>query len=247
MKRAVVLAGGEGVRLRPYTAVIPKPLMPVKDRPVLDIVLRQLCRAGIEHVTIATGYLAELIEAFCGDGSTYGMRIDYFREREPLGTVGALRLIEGLDDSFLVMNGDILTDMSYEALMADHVQSGAASTIATTSRTIEVSLGVMHFQDVRDDGRVTDYTEKPTLYYEASMGIYTFHPRVLEHIEPGVRLDFPDLILRLIKAGEEVRAFRPDAYWLDLGRHDDYERAMQEFESVRHRLLGDEAGQPAER
>lgn len=247
MKRAVVLAGGEGVRLRPYTAVIPKPLMPVKDRPVLDIVLRQLCRAGIEHVTIATGYLAELIEAFCGDGSTYGMRIDYFREREPLGTVGALRLIEGLDDSFLVMNGDILTDMSYEALMADHVQSGAAATIATTSRTIEVSLGVMHFQDVRDDGRVTDYTEKPTLYYEASMGIYTFHPRVLEHIEPGVRLDFPDLILRLIKAGEEVRAFRPDAYWLDLGRHDDYERAMQEFESVRHRLLGDEAGQPAER
>ncbi len=247
MKRAVVLAGGEGVRLRPYTAVIPKPLMPVKDRPVLDIVLRQLCRAGIEHVTIATGYLAELIEAFCGDGSAYGMRIDYFREREPLGTVGALRLIDGLDDSFLVMNGDILTDMSYEALMADHVQSGAASTIATTSRTIEVSLGVMHFQDVRDDGRVTDYTEKPTLYYEASMGIYTFHPRVLEHIEPGVRLDFPDLILRLIKAGEAVRAFRPDAYWLDLGRHDDYERAMQEFESVRHRLLGDEAGQPAER
>ncbi|RKQ91783.1 nucleotidyltransferase-like protein [Solirubrobacter pauli] len=247
MKRAVVLAGGEGVRLRPYTAVIPKPLMPVKDRPVLDIVLRQLCRAGIEHVTIATGYLAELIEAFCGDGSAYGMRIDYFREREPLGTVGALRLIDGLNDSFLVMNGDILTDMSYEALMADHVQSGAASTIATTSRTIEVSLGVMHFQDVRDDGRVTDYTEKPTLYYEASMGIYTFHPRVLEHIEPGVRLDFPDLILRLIKAGEAVRAFRPDAYWLDLGRHDDYERAMQEFESVRHRLLGDEAGQPAER
>ncbi|MDA0183002.1 sugar phosphate nucleotidyltransferase [Solirubrobacter phytolaccae] len=247
MRRAVVLAGGEGVRLRPYTAVIPKPLMPVKDRPVLDIVLRQLCRAGVEHVTIATGYLAELIEAFCGDGSAYGMRIDYFREREPLGTVGALRLIEGLDDSFLVMNGDILTDMSYEALMADHRSSGAASTIATTSRTIEVSLGVMHFQDVGDEGRVTDYTEKPTLYYEASMGIYTFHPRVLEHIEPGVRLDFPDLILRLIGAREHVRAFRPDAYWLDLGRHDDYERAMQEFETVRHRLLGEEADQPAER
>jgi NDP-sugar pyrophosphorylase family protein len=247
MRRAVVLAGGEGVRLRPYTAVIPKPLMPVKDRPVLDIVLRQLCRAGIEHVTIATGYLAELIEAFCGDGSAYGMRIDYFREREPLGTVGALRLIDGLEESFMVMNGDILTDMSNKALMADHRASGAAATIATTSRTIEVSLGVMHFQDVGDDGRVTDYTEKPTLYYEASMGIYTFHPRVLEHIEPGVRLDFPDLILRLIGAREHVRAFRPDAYWLDLGRHDDYERAMQEFESVRHRLLGDEAGQPAER
>ncbi|MBE2318737.1 NTP transferase domain-containing protein [Solirubrobacter sp. CPCC 204708] len=247
MRRAVVLAGGEGVRLRPYTAVIPKPLMPVKDRPVLDIVLRQLRRAGVEHVTIATGYLAELIEAFCGDGSSYGLRISYFRERVPLGTVGALRLIEDLDDSFLVMNGDILTDMSYEALMADHRESDAAATIATTSRTIEVSLGVMHFQDVGDDRRVTDYTEKPTLYYEASMGIYAFHPRVLEHIEPEVRLDFPDLILRLIDAGEEVRAHRPDAYWLDLGRHDDYERAMQEFDRVRHRLLGEETGQAAER
>ena len=243
----MVLAGGEGVRLRPYTAVIPKPLMPVQDRPVLDIVLRQLCRAEIEHVTIATGYLAELIEAFCGNGSTYGLRIDYFREREPLGTVGALRSIDGLDDSFLVMNGDILTDMSYEALMALHRESGATATISTTSRTVEVSLGVMHFQDVADDARVTDYTEKPTLHYEASMGVYAFHPRALEHIEPSVRLDFPDLILRLIEAGHEVRAYRPDAYWLDLGRHDDYERAMQEFDGVRHRLLGEDTGQPAER
>jgi len=221
--------------------------MPVQDRPVLDIVLGQLCRAGVEHVTIATGYLAELIEAFCGDGSSYGLRIDYFREREPLGTVGALRSIDGLDDSFLVMNGDILTDMSYEALMAGHRESGATATIATTSRTIEVSLGVMHFQDAADDARVTDYTEKPTLHYEASMGVYAFHPRALEHIEPGVRLDFPDLILRLIEAGYEVRAHRPDAYWLDLGRHDDYERAMQEFDRVRHRLLGEETSQPAER
>ena len=105
----------------------------------------------------------------------------------------------------------------------------------------------MHFQDAADDARVTDYTEKPTLHYEASMGVYAFHPRALEHIEPGVRLDFPDLILRLIEAGYEVRAHRPDAYWLDLGRHDDYERAMQEFDRVRHRLLGEETGQPAER
>ena len=237
-RRAVVLAGGAGTRLRPYTAVLPKPLMPVGDRPVLDIVLRQLCHAGTEHVTIATGYLAELIEAFCGDGRNYGMKIDYFREREPLGTVGALATIAELDEEpFLVMNGDILTDMSYEALLADHRESGAAATIATTGRTVEVTLGVMHFQDVRDDARVTDYTEKPTLYYEASMGVYAFDPRVLKHIEPNVRLDFPDLILRLIGAGEHVHAHRPDSYWLDLGRHDDYETAMGEFEAMKDRLL----------
>jgi NDP-mannose synthase len=240
-RRAVVLAGGAGTRLRPYTAVLPKPLMPVGDRPVLDIVLRQLCHAGTEHVTIATGYLAELIEAFCGDGRSYGLKIDYFREREPLGTVGALATIDDLDEPFLVMNGDILTDMSYEALMADHRDSGAAATIATTGRQIEVTLGVMHFQDVRDDARVTDYTEKPTLYYEASMGVYAFDPRVLEHIEPNVRLDFPDLILRLIAAKEHVHAHRPDSYWLDLGRHDDYETAMGEFEAMKDRLLPPDA------
>ena len=245
MRRAIVLAGGQGTRLRPYTAVIPKPLMPIGDRPVLDIVLRQLRRAGFERVTIATGYLAELIEAFCGDGSAYGLRVDYFRERDPLGTVGALALIEGLDEPFLVMNGDVLTDMSYEALMDEHAASGAAATISSASRTIEVTLGVMHFQDVRDDTRVTDYTEKPTLYYEASMGVYTFDPRVLRYIEPRVRLDLPDLVLRLIHAGEEVRAHRPNAYWLDLGRHDDYEQAMQDFDSVRHRVLGEDTGQPA--
>jgi NDP-mannose synthase len=164
-KRAVVLAGGAGTRLRPYTAVLPKPLMPVGDRPVLDIVLRQLRAAGTEHVTIATGYLAEIIEAVVGNGDTYDLRIDYFREREPLGTVGALATIEALDRPFLVMNGDVLTDMDYGALLADHVASGAAATIATTARTIEISLGVMRFEDASDGGRVTGYVEKPSQSY----------------------------------------------------------------------------------
>jgi NDP-sugar pyrophosphorylase family protein len=234
--RAVVLAGGEGTRLRPYTAVLPKPLMPVGDRPVLDIVLRQLRQAGVEHVTIATGYLAELIEAFCADGRAYGLKIDYFREREPLGTVGALATIEELDGPFLVMNGDVLTDMSYEDFFADHLASGAAATIATTKRKIEVTLGVMLFEDA-DEARVTDYIEKPSLVYDASMGVYAFDPRVLRFIKPNVRLDFPDLILRLLAAGETVRAHRPGAYWLDLGRHEDYETAMAEFEAMRDRLL----------
>jgi NDP-sugar pyrophosphorylase family protein len=239
MTRAIVLAGGQGTRLRPYTAVLPKPLMPVGDRPVLDIILRQLRRAGFSRVTIATGYLAELLEAFCGNGEAYGLEIDYYREREPLGTVGALALIEGLDDPFLVMNGDVLTDMDYGDLLEDHVTSGAAATIATTRREVEISLGVMRFTDT-DPDRVTDYIEKPQLAYDVSMGVYCFHPRVLELIEPGLRLDFPDLILRLLDRGDRVRAYRPDAYWLDIGRHDDYEQAMQDFESIRERLLPDE-------
>jgi NDP-sugar pyrophosphorylase family protein len=239
VSRAVVLAGGEGTRLRPYTAVIPKPLMPVGDRPVLDIVLRQLAHAGFERVTIATGYLAELIEAFCGDGRAYGLQIDYHREREPLGTVGALALLEDLDGPFLVMNGDVLTDMDYGRMLDAHVASGAAATLAATTRTVEVTLGVMRFGDLRDPGLVTGYIEKPELTYEASMGVYAFDPRVLEHIEPGERLDLPDLVLRLLAAGEPVRAHRPGAYWLDLGRHEDYEQAMAEFERMRDRLLPD--------
>jgi len=244
MRRAIIMAGGEGTRLRPYTAVLPKPLMPIGDRPVLDIVIRQLRAAGFARVTIATGYLAELIEAFFRDGTPYGVPIDYFREREPLGTVGALALIDGLDEPFLVMNGDVLTDMDYTAMFEHHVASGAAVTVASTSRHVNISLGVMEFDDPGAPEKLTHYVEKPTLSYEVSMGVYCFHPRVLDHIEPGARLDFPDLILRLLDRGERVEAWRPGAYWLDLGRHDDYELAMQEFESVRHRLLPADAPAP---
>jgi NDP-sugar pyrophosphorylase family protein len=242
MKRAVILAGGEGTRLRPYTTVLPKPLMPIGDRPVLDIVVRQLKAHGFERITMATGYLAELIEAFFRDGESYGIAIDYYREREPLGTVGALALIEGLDtDHVLVMNGDVLTDIDYGALLERHIASDAAATIATKERQIQVSLGVLRFADESDPTRLTGYDEKPAIDYIASMGVYCFAPRSLAHIEPGKRLDFPDLILRLIAAGEVVRAWPSADYWLDIGRHDDYEQAQEEFESVRDRLIPPEA------
>jgi NDP-sugar pyrophosphorylase family protein len=236
--RAVILAGGEGTRLRPYTTVLPKPLMPIGDRPVLDIVVRQLKAHGFEHITMATGYLAELIEAFFRDGESYGVKIDYYREREPLGTVGALALIEGVgDDDVLVMNGDVLTDIDYGALLARHRSSDAAATIATKEREIQVSLGVLRFGDEQDPTRLTGYDEKPSIDYIASMGVYCFAPRALEHIEPGERLDFPDLVLRLIAAGEVVRSWLSEDYWLDIGRHDDYEQAQEEFASVRDRLI----------
>ncbi|HEX5927956.1 MAG TPA: sugar phosphate nucleotidyltransferase [Solirubrobacterales bacterium] len=240
MKRAVVLAGGLGMRLRPYTTVLPKPLMPVGDRPILDIIVRQLRHAGFERLTIVTGHLAELIEAFFGDGEKYGIAIDYYREDEPLGTVGALALLDGLDEDFLVMNGDVLTDLAYGEFLDQHRASGAAASVAAHRREVQVSLGVLQFEDEADADRLTGYIEKPTYHYEVSMGVYAFSPRAIEQIEPGVRLDFPDLVLKLLDAGEAVRARRSeDDYWLDIGRHDDYETAMDEFERMRDRFLPD--------
>jgi UDP-glucose 4-epimerase len=238
-RRAIVLAGGQGVRLRPYTAVIPKPLMPVGDQPVLDIVIRQLRRSGFDRVTIATGYLAELVESFFGDGGRYGIEIDYFREDEPLGTVGALAHIDGLYRPFLVMNGDVLTDLDFGALLDHHARSDAIATIAVTTRRIDVSLGVLRV-DERDVDRVTDYVEKPAIDVDASMGVYCFSPAVRSHIGRGEHLDFPDLVRRLVRRNEVVRTWRPDAYWLDIGRHDDHEQAVRDFERNRRRFVGDD-------
>jgi NDP-sugar pyrophosphorylase family protein len=234
----VILAGGEGTRLRPYTVVLPKPLMPIGDRPVLDIVIRQLKAHGFERITMATGYLGELIEAFLRDGAQYGVPIDYHLEREPLGTVGALALIDGLaEQDVLVMNGDVLTDIDYRALLDHHCELGAAATIATKIRHVQITLGVLRIEDEGDPTRVTGYDEKPTIDFTASMGVYCFAPRALEYIERGERLDFPDLILRLVAAGETVRVWPSDDYWLDIGRHDDYEQAQEEFAAVRDRLI----------
>jgi NDP-sugar pyrophosphorylase family protein len=242
MASAIILAGGRGTRLRPYTAVLPKPLMPVGDRPVLDIVLRQLHRDGFDRITIATGYLAELIEAFFGDGARHGVQLEYHRETEPLGTVGAIRLIQdpAQTEDFLVVNGDVLTDIDYRALLERHRNSDAAATIATSERRVETSLGVVEMAEDGDLPRLTGYREKPALNYEVSMGVYCFAPRVLRYIEPGERLDFPDLVLRLIDANEVVRGWRSSAYWLDIGHPDDYERAMEEFEQMRDQLIPEE-------
>jgi NDP-mannose synthase len=212
--------------------------MPVGDRPILDVIVRQLAHHGFERLTIVTGHLAELIEAFFGDGEKYGIAIDYFREDEPLGTVGALSLLEGLDEDFLVMNGDVLTDLAFGPFLEEHRASGAAASVAAHRREVQVSLGVLQFKDQSDEDRLTGYIEKPTYHYEVSMGVYAFSPRAIEQIEPNRRLDFPDLVLRLLEAGEVVRARRSEGdYWLDIGRHDDYETAMDEFERMRERFL----------
>jgi NDP-mannose synthase len=236
MRRAIILAGGLGTRLQPYTVVLPKPLMPVGDRPVLDIVVRQLKHQGFDRITVSTGHLAELIEAFFRDGEAYGIPIDYGREHEPLGTVGALALIDGLDEDFLVMNGDVLTDMSYSHTLAEHSGNDAIATVASRSHPLQVSLGVMEFHE-DDPMKLRDYIEKPELSYVVSMGVYCFSPSVLEYIEAGKRLDFPELILRLLEAGETVRQLPSNAYWKDIGRPGDYEGAQDDFKELQARLL----------
>jgi NDP-sugar pyrophosphorylase family protein len=236
--RAIVLAGGQGARLRPYTAVLPKPLLPVGDGPVLEVVIGQLRAAGFGWVTVATGYMAELIEVVLSQRKLDDITIDYVREAEPLGTVGPLAMIDNLDSPFLVMNGDVLTDLNYADLFAGHVMSDAIATIATTTRHVQVTLGVLECGDEEDGDRLTGYVEKPQLAYQVSMGIYCFSPRGLDYIERGVHLDLPDLVLRLIDHGETVRAWRTDAYWVDLGRREDYERAITDFDRMRHRLTG---------
>lgn len=241
MSRAVVLAGGRGTRLLPYTSVIPKPLMPIGDRAILEIVLAQLVRAGFERATISLGYRGSLIEAVLGDGAALGIALDYVREDMPLGTAGALALVADLDEPFLVMNGDVLTDLDYAELLAGHVAGGACLTIATTLKRVQVSLGVLEFSSPETPDRLTAYVEKPELAFEASMGVYAMSPSVLSYVEPGRRLDFPELVTRLLGAGARVDGWhRPDAYWLDIGRHEDYEEAVAEFERMRDRLLPDE-------
>lgn len=237
MPRAVILAGGQGTRLRPYTAVLPKPLLPIGDRPILDIVMDQLGAAGFEHATIATGYMGELIEAVINHRNGKRMAIDYVREEEPLGTVGPLRQIDGLDEPFLMMNGDVLTDLDYGRLLSDHLESGAMATIATTTRRVQITLGVIECRDPAEPTRLTGFIEKPELTYDVSMGIYCFSPEVVAHIEPDTYLDLPDLVSRLIDLGEHVRSWPSEAYWVDLGMREDYERAVNEFDTMRNRLL----------
>jgi NDP-mannose synthase len=228
--RAIILAGGKGRRLYPYTAVFPKPLMPLGDKPILEIVVGQLRKAGYDRLTFAVGHLASLIQAYFGDGTRFGVAIDYSMESEPLGTAGPLTLVDPPSDHFLVMNGDILTDLDYGGFAANHAASGAIGTVAVYRKPVEITLGVV---EVSEQGSVVGYSEKPTLHYLASTGIYCFHPRVLEHLEPAEYCDLPTLVLRLIERGETVRAHRFDGYWLDIGRPEDYEAAGAEVLSGR--------------
>lgn len=232
--KAIILAGGRGTRLAPYTTILPKPLMPIGDKPILDIVIRQLRHHGFNHITLAVGYLAELLMAYFGMGERFGVQIQYSREDKPLGTAGPLGLISGLTETFLVMNGDVLTAIDYTDMLANHRAIGAIGTVAIYSRNVKIDLGVVEYDDHQ---RLTNYIEKPTHHYHVSMGIYIFEARVLNFVSKGERLDLPDLVRRLITAGEIMNCYLYDGYWLDIGRPDDYQQAAADFEKLAPRLL----------
>jgi NDP-sugar pyrophosphorylase family protein len=232
--KAVVLAGGKGRRLAPYTRIIPKPLMPIGDKPILEIMLRQMKRAGIRDVVLTVGHLADLLKLFFQDGSRLGLNITYSYEEKPLGTSGPIANVEGLDDTFLVTNGDVLTTLDLADLIRYHHEQGAIATIASHKRKVEINLGVI---ELNKDRRITGYQEKPSFDYLVSMGVYVFEPRVLDYIPKGEYLDLPDLVLKLIEAGEKVSGYVYKGYWEDLGRPDDYDRASADFEKMRDQFL----------
>ena len=232
--KAIILAGGKGTRLAPYTKILPKPLMPIGDMPILEVILRQLKCCGIDEIVLTVGYLSQILCAFFQNGERLGLKISYSFEDQPLGTAGPLSLIPDLDETFLVANGDVLTTLDFGDLIKAHKQSGAIATIATHAREVKVDLGVIQFDG---SNQVADYIEKPCYDLFVSMGIYIFEPRVLDYIPHNQYLDFPDLVLRLIESGEIVRGHIYDGYWQDLGRADDYEQAISDFEELRPQFL----------
>lgn len=235
--KAIVLAGGEGTRLAPYTRILPKPLMPIGDMPILEVLLRQMKRAGIGDVTLTVGHLAQLLRTFFLDGSQWGMNIAYSYEQKPLGTAGPLSLIEGLDSTFLVTNGDVLTTLDLRELLSFHHAQDSIATIAVHRRQVKIDLGVVQWNG---DHCISGYIEKPTYDYTVSMGVYVFEPRVINYIPFNMYLDFPDLVLKLIAAGEKVTGYSFGGYWMDLGRPDDYAQAARDFVNMRAQFLPEE-------
>ena len=232
---AVILAGGRGVRLRPYTTRLPKPLVPIGDEfSILDIVLTQLAQQGFDRVTLAIGYLGNLIRAYVGNGHRWGIDVDYATEESPLGTIGpVLQILDRLPDEFLVMNGDVLTDLDYAAVMGAHRESGAPLTVATYRREVRIDFGVLSTAA----GKVVQFTEKPTIDYRVSMGVYGVSKPTLKRYPVGQPLGFDDLILDLLAREEPPEEFGFEGFWLDIGRPDDYDRANAEFTGLRPALL----------
>jgi NDP-sugar pyrophosphorylase family protein len=232
--RAVILAGGRGSRLRPFTTVIPKPLVPVGDMPILEVLIRRLVCQGFDRLTLSVGYLAPLIESYCGDGRRWGVRLDYLREDQPLGTAGMLGLLDLTDDRVLVTNGDILTDLNLGDAYRSH-DPALGATICASRRTVQMDFGVLRTDA---DGFLSSYEEKPTLSYRVSMGINVLSSwAVRRYVEPGVHLDMPDLMCRLLGRGHRVRVRTTDAYWLDMGRMADLEVATEVFTREPERFL----------
>ena len=251
--RAVILAGGQGTRLKPYTTLFPKALVPLEEMPVLELVLRQLKAHGFNHVTLAVGHLSALIQAYFGDGSALGITIDYVHEKEPLGTAGPLKSISDLPENFLVMNADIVSDIAFRSLYNFHVNAGQAdkrclATIAAYRRTSKIDFGVLEL--AQDSHRIEAFIEKPVLTHSVSMGIYIFNRKILNYIPEKTFFGFDQLVKTLIIEGTKqsqqtlLQAYTFGGYWLDIGRVDDYENAVNDFQKMRNILLPQEDFEP---
>ncbi|MGO8987824.1 MAG: sugar phosphate nucleotidyltransferase [bacterium] len=233
--RAIILAGGKGTRLAPYTTVFPKPLMPVDGMPILEVIVRQLAHFRLREMVFTVSQQSEpLLAAYFGDGSRYGVAIRYSKEEKPLGTAGPLIIIPNLPETFLVMNGDILTTLNYQKLIRYHRQHRGMVTIAMSQKKVQLELGVMECNRTH---QLTRYIEKPTLSYSVSMGIYVFEKKVLEWIPSKKYLDFPELIQKLLRQRMKVVCYPSNDFWLDIGRHEDYEEAQRKFQEMRKKLL----------
>lgn len=224
--RAIIMAGGKGERLRPYTTIIPKPLMPIGDVSILEVVIRRLKQAGIVNITIAVGYLGNLIEAYLGDGERFGVQVDYVYEDKPLSTIGPLAFINGLNDTFLVMNGDILSNIDFNDMLKFHKTNSSNATIATYSRSVKVDFGVLKFDESK---QINGFIEKPEYHYEVSMGIYIFEPSILSYIPKGEPYGVDKLVVDMIQSKDRIFSYDFNGYWLDIGRPDDYEIAIDKF------------------
>lgn len=233
-KHAVILAGGKGTRLRPYTVVLPKPLMPIGDFPILEVIVRQLVFARFSRITMAVNHQAELIRAFFGDGSKWGVKIDYSLEEKPLGTMGPLTMIPELPKNFLVMNGDVLTDLDFKGFFEEHQNSDSLFTISSCVREQKIDYGVL---EVNSDHELSGFLEKPKHLYEVSMGVYMLNRDVLSYVPRGENYGFDRLMLDLLKARRKIKVERFEGYWLDIGRPDDYLQAVEEFESMKSKFL----------
>ena len=221
--KAVIQCGGKGTRLRPHTSILPKPLMPIGARPVLELVLKWLRRNGIREVYVTTGYLGHLIRTVCGDGSQWNMRINYTQEMEPLGTIGPLSLLrDQLDEPFLVLNGDVLTDLNLNQFVSCHRQGNSPLTIATSVRPTKMDFGVIEERE----GRVADFREKPELTHLVSMGIYCMNPSILERVPSGVPFGFDDMMFQMLNEDIPVNVFKHSGLWLDIGRVEDFLKAQ---------------------
>lgn len=232
--QAIILAGGKGTRLKPYTAVIPKPLMPVGEYPICEVIIRQLEAAGLKNIVISTGHLAGLIEAYFGDGRKWGVDIKYVTEYKPLGTAGAMKLVKSMDNDCLIINGDVLTDLNFQELIKYHKSRKAMATITIKERVVKTDFGVIEV-DKNDD--LADYIEKPEHKSFVSIGVYVLNKKSLDFITDDENIGMPDLVLRMKAAAQKISCFKTKALWLDLGRLDDFEASQEVFEKHKKKFL----------